>query len=343
MSYALRLLVGAMGLMILITLNIGGFSLWKLFYHLPLASAIRAMTRLDQVLLFPVGALAMIALDHLRQLVGRGTALALLSLILAASVTEMTLHKSPSTAKALWRERISTAEAKLPQDLPADAILFMAQGRGPFEAEEVDAMWVALRHGIVTANGYSGSVPNGASWRFGADCTEFSNRILGYQTMMASPDPEAAYHRFVDRLVLVGFGACDRTKLQKRPQFSTSDRIYTPEEVRHLAYEITRLDQTAGAAVVTVTNTADFAFAAKSALDRPLRISWRFRDAAGQPMSDWDVRRDLPADIPAHGSLEISLPLQIPAGAASLEVSMVQELEFWLQDMGVPSATIALP
>ncbi len=60
------LMGGMLGIAVVLTLYVGGFSLWYLFHKLPLASAIRAMTRLDQALLFPIAYLAVVAVDYFR-------------------------------------------------------------------------------------------------------------------------------------------------------------------------------------------------------------------------------------------------------------------------------------
>jgi hypothetical protein len=60
-------------------------------------------------------------------------------------------------------------------------------------------------------------------------------------------------------------------------------------------------------------------------------------------MSGWESRKDLSQDIPAQSEIQVVLPLQIPTGAASLEVTMVQELTFWLHDQGIPTASAPLP
>lgn len=336
-------LVMASGMMILITISIGGESLWRLFYGLPLASAIRAMTRFDQVLLFPVGVLAMIALDALVRQKRRRRVIALSTIIFAVCIAEMALYDARSSKKADWRARIAVAEARLPDILPKDAILFMAQGQEQVFAEELDAMWVALGRGVPTLNGYSGGLPTGANVLFGADCLEVAQRIVSSQNLMPSPDLEEEYRKLVQRVVLVGFDRCDQKALATRPQISVAGAAYSVDDIRHLSYEITRLDLKAAEAVVSIKSTADFSFAAWSSIDRPLRLSWRYRDSLGQPISDWDNRRNLPMDIPPQGQIEVALPLKIPNSAASLEVSMVQEHEFWLHDLGIPTAILPLP
>ena len=64
-SSPLVLVGGALVVLAVLTLYVGGFSLWYVFARLPLASAIRAMTRIDLVLLFPIAFLGAVAIDQL--------------------------------------------------------------------------------------------------------------------------------------------------------------------------------------------------------------------------------------------------------------------------------------
>jgi hypothetical protein len=83
-------------------------------------------------------------------------------------------------------------------------------------------------------------------------------------------------------------------------------------------------------------NAGSYAISATSLIGKPVRIAWRFADAAGNPLSDWDYRMDLPHDIPAHGSLDVRIPITVKDAdqVKTLEFSMVQELVFWLHDLG---------
>jgi hypothetical protein len=74
-----------------------------------------------------------------------------------------------------------------------------------------------------------------------------------------------------------------------------------------------------------------------SAIHKPVRISWRSIDATGNPLSGWDTRKNLPFDVPAHGSLEIRIPIETKfiEHARALEFSLVQEAVFWGHDIGV--------
>jgi hypothetical protein len=204
------LMSGMLGITIVVTLYFGGYSLWHLLYRLPLASAIRAMTRVDQALLFPCAYLAAVAIDQLRsrqRWIARWIWIVVIPLLLIeCSATTMNV-----SAKQVWRNRLQATEAKLPRQLPEDAVVFIAQGRGPFYAEELDAMWAALSRGVKTLNGYSGYYPPGYSPEYGNGCSEVAKRVTSYLMFSGQRDRPEAYREWMKRIVPVGFEGCDES------------------------------------------------------------------------------------------------------------------------------------
>ncbi len=336
-AHVIWLLTGAMVLLIAITLQIGGNSLWYYLHNLPLASSIRAMTRFDQVILFPMAALAMVALDALRVRVGRGPMLMVSTAVLVLGLSEMMQYHPSTSTKAEWRDRLTTAEAvfaqEAPGDLLSDTVLFMAQRDGPFYADELDAMWIAAQHGVATMNGYSGNLPPGSKLTFGTDCSEIARRINGYLSLFHTGTSEQDYIDLVASVVPVGFPECDPEIFTGRRAATQLTAAYTSEEVRALSYTIASLDAANGRATVALNNAGQQRFAAGASPEGlALRLSWRYLNASGAPLSGWENRQDLPYDIPPKSTVEITLFLKIPKGAAMLEVSMLQEGAFWFHD-----------
>jgi len=72
--------------------------------------------------------------------------------------------------------------------------------------------------------------------------------------------------------------------------------------------------------------------------NKPIRVSWRFIDFNGNPITGGDdTRADLLCDIPAKGSIVVILPLIETNHATAtgyFQVSLVQEGIFWLHDLG---------
>ena len=340
------LMSGMLGIAIILTLYVGGFSLWYLFHKLPLASAIRAMTRLDQAFLFPIAYLAVVAVDYFRTQFTWGLK-AVLVLILPLLIFESGMTSMGTSLKQAWRQRLHTLESTFPKDLPTDAILFFAQRSGPFNADELDAMWVSQAHGVKTMNGYSGISPPGPGYDidYGRDCSVIPRRVVSYLEFTQKSNNTQAYRALMARIVPIGFEGCDPA-WSMTPPISSIDRAYTPEEFRQLSHgsgAIRTGDNKLDVEVV-IRNTGTFPFSAYSRVGTPIRVSWRFLDAGGNPISEWDTRKDLPFDIPANGALSVWIPVDRSkaANAISVQVSLVQEHVFWAHDIGMSPITIPL-
>lgn len=335
---AYTLLVGALGVIIAMTLYLGGFSLWYLVHKLPLASAIRVMTRIDQMLLFPIAYLAAVTIDQIRTNTKYGTKL-IWAIIIPLMIFEFSATNLGTSLKADWRKRLAETESILPKQLPEDAIVFFAQRKGPFYADELDAMWVALEHGVKTINGYSGIYPTGYSFEYGSDCSQLPRRLLSYAGFAKQADEFNSYHRLFQRTVLVGFGGCDEKWLTSPPTTSTTDHVYTADEFRKLSLGF--VDKTSSNnqsfVRIKIKNFADSLFAASSSVGKPIRLSWRFLNTNGTPASGWETRMDLPFDVPAQSDIivRIAIAPNTEVKGGTLQVSLVQEGVFWGHDIGV--------
>lgn len=342
-GYRFFLISGMLALCILLTLNIGGFSLWIFLHKLPLASAIRGMARLDQAILFPVAYLCAIAIDQISRNYKWGMKLICIA-ILPFTIFELSATTICTTPLDTWRERIASTEKKLPGNLPQNPVVFFAQNDGPPYAEDLDAMWIALNHGIKTFNGYSGIAPPNYSYEYGNDCRELPIRVISYLKFTDKAGDLDAYRTLMARSVPVGFVGCD-PQWWRTPPITSSSKVYTVDEVRHLSYAFGRVIRSHDHTYVEViiNNSGDTSFSAHSAIDKPLRVSWRFLNALGEAADNWRSRRDLPLDIPAHGSISMRIPIDSRPSVqgASLQVTMVQEHEFWAHDIGI--SPISLP
>lgn len=222
------LMTGMLVITIVITLYVGGVSLWYFLHKLPLASAIRAMTRLDQAFLFPVAYLAAISVDKLKLKYQWGGK-AVFVLILPLLITEASMTSMGVSSKESWRLRSSALDAVVPENLPDNSILFFAQRSGPPYADELDAMWASLLHGKKTMNGYSGLFPPDYDYEFGIDCSQIPRRVLSYLRFSNQSGDVIAYREFMSRIVPIGFHNCDVEWLTNPPSISQIDRVYTPE------------------------------------------------------------------------------------------------------------------
>ena len=340
------LISGMLGVAVALTLCIGGFSLWYLLYKLPFASAIRAMTRIDQAFLFPVAYLSVIAIDAFRirvKLLWGAT----LILLVALFVTEARMTTMYTSTKESWTERMSTLDASTPSNLPKNPILFFAQRSGPPFADELDAMWVSLKHSTLTMNGYSGLNPPDYQYVYGTDCSVIPRRIIAYLKFIRKSDDLNLYRELMSRIVPIGFVGCNQSWLQSPPNISVADLVYTKSEFSRLTFSSGEILDSGSQRVIRVeiSNPTDNHFSANSSVGAPIRLSWRLVYANGKPFSGWDTRKDLPFDIPAQGKLGVSIPLDLPINpdAKAVEVSIVLEGYFWGHDIGVQPRNIALP
>lgn len=225
LNYAL--ITGMLVIALVITLYVGGVSLWYFLHKLPLASAIRALTRLDQAFLFPVAYLAAISVDKLKPRYPWGGK-AVFVLIVPLFIAEAAMTSMGVSSKESWRQRPSVLDSVVPENLPDDSILFFAQRSGPPFADELDAMWVSLRHGKKTMNGYSGSFPADYAYEFGNDCSQIPKRVLSYLRFSNQSDDVVAYRELMSRIVPVGFHNCDVEWLKNPPG------ILKPDSSTHL-------------------------------------------------------------------------------------------------------------
>jgi hypothetical protein len=210
------LLSGSLACLIILTLHMGGISLWFFFAKVPLASAIRAMTRIDLIMLFLFAYLAAVAVDALRSR-ARWVSFIVSVVIIPTMIFEFSATSPPVSAKSEWRKRLAAKELLFPKQLRPDSIVFFAQSTGPFYADELDAMWVAINHGVPTLNGYSGFYPPGFAVQFGNDCSELPKRILSYLSFIGRQDDKEAYVSLMQRVAPIGFMGCDDKRLTVPP------------------------------------------------------------------------------------------------------------------------------
>ena len=187
---------------VLLTLHVG-VSAWQLVAPLPLASAIRAVSRIELVLLFPLGYLGAVAIDQLparlsSESLARGVAL----LVAVVAIAEFSLVVAPMTPKEQGRQGVARVEAFLPPDLPSDAIVFVKVGSEPGQVNDLDVMLATLFRGVATMNGYTGSTPPGCLNQYGGDPLEASRRIQSFLGATGRLDDAGEYEAIKRRVVL---------------------------------------------------------------------------------------------------------------------------------------------
>ena len=318
------------------------FSLWFLVHDLPLVSAIRAVTRVDQTLLM-VGSYASAFLVNWllsRISVGVGpkiiAGLTLGTLLIAEAAT----GGMRVSSKAEWRERVASLDENVPHRLEEDSILFFSQQRYPWFADEIDAMWVSLHRGKPTINGYTGQFPPNWSLDFGRDCLELPLRLdsFGRWANQRGVDSEN-YQSLFARVVPVGFDNCEESWARESPwQGAPLPNLRSgpipPEVFSNLSLEIDNFQLSDGFLIieVSIVNSGSDFVAVRALGPESIKLSW-----AQPPELEFVSRVSLVADIPPNQASQVlvRIPLQELNLEEPVSVTSVQELVFWGHDVGV--------
>jgi hypothetical protein len=173
-------------LLLLTTRWPGGDSLWQLaFPWIPGAGAVRYVARIGIFLVVPVAIGAALFIDGRRALWPRWA----VALVMALCVLEQ-LHDLPSFEEAPYREAVERVAARVDPD--CDAFLLTtretAEPRKSYKLPRrthVLAMWVGIRSGLPTVNGFYGNDPPGWSMSrvdiaFGEDGSEIRAALEGW-------------------------------------------------------------------------------------------------------------------------------------------------------------------
>lgn len=211
----------ALPILIILTLSFfnGWLSLWYLFAKLPIASGIRTITRIYVVLLFPVAFLSAVAVENFFN-PKRYIKTICLFLIAISLIYEFSSIHMVVSPKNEWIARFQNANALVPNNLPEKPILFFAQKELPvIYNDEIDAIWVSLKRGIPTLNGYTAFMPKFLSKEYGNDCTEIPRRILAYLFFINQIDNSEYYLQLMRRVVPIGFEGCQQKWWDKIPKY----------------------------------------------------------------------------------------------------------------------------
>lgn len=126
---------------------------------------------------------------------------------------------------------------------------------------------------------------------------------------------------------------------QKAARVTRTDRAYSADEIRGISYRYDGRSVRDGKSIVDfkINHHGLLPISALSDVGKPIHIAWRFLDASGKPVSEWNKQKGLPADIPANGELtvEIAINPKNEIRGGTLQISMEQESAFWAHDIGV--------
>jgi hypothetical protein len=334
--------LGALLLLVILTLNVFNHAIYDPITKLPLANVIRSPSRITLVMLFPLAVLAGMGADWLRS-ANRTAVLrnhAFLGLVVVLMLTEYSAYTSTGNSIKGMEDRLRVLEAKLPQPLPDDAIVLVpASETEPLHLTEIDGMRLAQRVNRVTLNGYSGCFPMGY-YEPAATASDTANNRLAAYASFANLD-KAQFDALVRRVVVASDDghACEPfTRLPHRTHFKGP---LSPETIKQLQVSVDDLILRNGKllATVSVKNMSKEKVACISDDRHPIRFSWRFVDSlAEQKPSGWNTRYDLNYDVEPLDSYQTMVEMITPKqpGEYCLEISMIQEKTNWFHEVGMP-------
>jgi len=333
------LFLGAAGFLVLLTLNVNGFSFYKIFWYLPGFNSIRAMTRIILILMWPIAMFISVVADALL-MTSKGIAKysAVVILILGLMIAESGFYHYFTLSKEEAAARLQSLLMQLPSTFQDDPVLFVWNPyNNPWYLNELDAMLLSQDLGWPVMNGYSGNLPEG----YGAtiSCDQAITRIIKYMNFENIKDP-VFYNNLIPRIVVVGPGGCQWPEEGPELSLMQSSGPFSQELFSGISIKIISMTKEKNylSIQVDVENHSSLTLPAESASGNPFRLSWRMIDAdTSNPISDFDTRKDLISDIPAggHSVLTINTIPPTKMGKYLVEISAVQELVAWFQDRGM--------
>jgi hypothetical protein len=193
-------------LLVLMTLSVHKYSIYLLFTHLPIASAIRAVSRICSVMLFPVGVLAGAGYDWLVDSSGqksrtlRLSGCHVLTLVLLVECAAINTQRVPVGD---WRNHLTVLQRQVSAGLRSDAILFIPlRDDAPLFMTEVDGMSLAQSLGMNTLNGYSGNAPPNFYNPGASPCDQAMDRLVGYVNFAKKNRSDA--NSLMSRVYIIG-------------------------------------------------------------------------------------------------------------------------------------------
>lgn len=157
--FARLLGLGALTLIVLVTLYRGGVTPWRIVFEIvPGANALRAVSRIGMLMLIPAAVALAWFVERARTTERRRVRYALFGVAAFCLVEQgMSPH---SYDKQAYRDRVARLAAAI--DPSCRSFLFVPNGSPHgFEETQLDAMWVQLTTGRPTVNGYSSNFPRG--------------------------------------------------------------------------------------------------------------------------------------------------------------------------------------
>lgn len=331
-----------------ITLSCFGYSLYWFAAKLPVLGSLRAVARVQLVMMWPLAVCSVVSLDALWSAKNRRINFRALGLLLVALlVVESSAIRHRRISFADFRARRVSVSNLLERKktLPRNPILFVAEYRKEaYLLQELAAMAVAQDRGWPTLNGYSGYAPPG--YVRARSCAALPQRLLGY--IRWAKKSERDYLNLIRRVVPIGFSDCQQSWWQRMPSITHGDAKLTREEFRRVQLSIIELskhDPQRAKLLIRITNRSGRTLHTHSSKGNHVRVSWRWVDlSTNKPVGGFEARVPLNGDIATGRSQTSRLLIDAPPrrGLFTIEVSIVQEGVFWIHDLGIEPARVTM-
>lgn len=324
-------------LLVLLTLSVGGHSLYLLLAKLPGVGSVRAMARIGLVMALPLAVLVAMGVDALER--GKVIARVILGLLILLMVFESSTLRTSNFDIAQDRHRVGELRSGLPQTLPSDVIVFNPIRPGyPYYISELDGAILGQDVGRPTLNGYSGNLPPGYEPREAE--TPCRQALIRLQAAQKLPPAIAAegYVKVAGPVVVVDQPSCDS---YAHPVFPLTDAGKV--ELRIVSAE----KKPDGYLVkVQIRNRSDAALNAAPDLQGPLRLSWQMLGDGEDPdPSGWHARVELAGAAMLEPGEVREVDFRVPASTPDrrhIVVSAVIEGRAWLHEHGLVMQQIIL-
>lgn len=312
-------LFSAIATIVLFT-QIEGYSLYYLVYHLPGFSALRAVSRVGIVLIFPLLLMLGMLLSALekRKNKSRKHFIAFLLVCVFALLDQMVMPNAVvSYSKEESRRIRDEVDSMVPQG--ADGFYYFPVNSYPFYTNHIAAMFASLKHKIPTLNGYSGNFP------------PHFQRLAAF--IYSGGAESVLQHEEEGGKGKVFYQIGYKTKRLEASKQSFSCQTV---ELSSFDYSLELIDepvfQGSGKAVLSlrITNRSDEVFRSEYSGRYGLALSYRIA-----PTADFQNRILLPHDLSPGESAGLEVVVEgIKNGNKSVQFSMVQELVAWFHDRG---------
>jgi hypothetical protein len=208
---------GAALTLVVLTLEVHGFSLYQLVWRLPGVSSIRAVTRIMLVVMWPLSIFIAWVVDGfiLRFAQQRRWMQTGVYLIVGLLLVESVFYTHATYSKADAQSRLDKLSQQIPAVVPANPVLYVAENQqDPSYATDIDAMLLSQELGWSTLNGYSGNYPPG--YKSSTSCAQLPELIENYMNF-AGISSESFYLEIIKRVVPIGFKDCDPSWWEQMP------------------------------------------------------------------------------------------------------------------------------